>query len=50
MSAIPIGMPGCPEFARCTASMLSARMALATSRRLGIWALRRETAIVADGV
>ena len=36
MSAMPIGMPGWPELARCTASMLSARMALASSRRVGI--------------
>ena len=36
MSAMPIGMPGWPELARCTASMPSARMALASSRRLGI--------------
>jgi hypothetical protein len=33
MSAIPIGAPGCPEFAFCTASMLKARMAFANSRR-----------------
>jgi hypothetical protein len=31
MSAAPIGMPGWPEFAACTASMESARMALAMS-------------------
>ena len=36
MSAIPIGMPGWPEFARCTASMASARTALARSLREGI--------------
>src|SRR6266404_4619422 len=36
MSAIPIGIPGCPEFARCTASMDRARMALASSRRVVI--------------
>src|SRR5262245_42285067 len=29
MSATPIGMPGCPDFACSTASMASARMALA---------------------
>ena len=29
MSAMPIGAPGCPEFAFCTASMLKARMAFA---------------------
>ncbi len=29
MSAMPIGAPGWPELAFCTASMLSARMALA---------------------
>jgi hypothetical protein len=28
---MPIGMPGCPEFAACTASMASARSALAMS-------------------
>ena len=50
MSAMPIGMPGWPELARCTASMLRARMALASSRRLGIGTLRRQTRIVAHGV
>src|SRR3954469_1889300 len=30
---MPIGMPGCPELAFWTASMASARMALASSRR-----------------
>src|ERR1700722_18636205 len=34
MSAMPIGMPGWPELAACTASIDSARMALASSRRL----------------
>src|SRR5437762_12641269 len=34
MSAMPIGMPGCPALARCTASMDRARMALASSRRV----------------
>ena len=34
MSAMPIGAPGCPEFAAWTASMLKARIALARSRRL----------------
>src|SRR4051794_15173687 len=29
MSAIPIGAPGCPELACCTASIARARMALA---------------------
>jgi hypothetical protein len=33
MSAMPIGAPGCPELAFCTASMLKARMAFANSRR-----------------
>ena len=33
MSAIPIGAPGCPDFAFCTASMLSARIALALCLR-----------------
>jgi hypothetical protein len=33
MSAMPIGAPGWPELAFCTASMLSARMALASSLR-----------------
>ena len=37
MSAIPIGAPGCPEAACCTASMESARMAFATRRR---WLMR----------
>src|SRR5690554_5706830 len=36
MSAMPIGAPGWPLLAFCTASMLRARMALARSRRLGI--------------
>ncbi|HAL89570.1 MAG TPA: hypothetical protein DCM66_02675 [Erythrobacter sp.] len=31
---MPIGMPGCPEFAACTASIESALMALA------IWTMR----------
>src|SRR5207344_1700593 len=30
---MPIGMPGWPEFACCTASIASARMALASSTR-----------------
>src|SRR5690554_3700929 len=33
ISAMPIGAPGWPDFAFCTASMLNARMALASSRR-----------------
>jgi hypothetical protein len=33
MSAMPIGAPGCPELAFCTASMLSARTAFAKSLR-----------------
>jgi hypothetical protein len=33
---MPMGAPGWPLLAFCTASMLSARMALARSRRLGI--------------
>src|SRR5688572_7081582 len=36
MSAMPIGMPGCPDFAASTASMARNRMALARSRRLGV--------------
>ncbi len=35
---MPIGMPGWPLLARCTASMESARMALASSKRVGIGA------------
>ncbi len=31
ISAMPIGMPGWPELAFCTASMASARIALTTS-------------------
>ena len=31
ISAMPMGMPGCPEFAACTASIASARMALASN-------------------
>src|SRR5439155_23114503 len=34
-SAIPIGMPGWPELAACTASIASARMALASSATSG---------------
>src|SRR4051812_10088930 len=30
---MPIGMPGCPEFAFCTASIARARIALASSVR-----------------
>ena len=33
MSAMPIGMPGCPELAFCTASIARARIALASCRR-----------------
>jgi hypothetical protein len=33
--AIPIGIPGWPELAFCTASILKKRMALARSRRVG---------------
>src|SRR3970040_1943907 len=33
---MPIGIPGCPEFARCTASIASARIALASSTRASI--------------
>ena len=36
MSAMPIGMPGWPELAAWTASMARKRMALASSRRLGV--------------
>ena len=36
MSAIPIGAPGCPDLARSTASIESARMQLASSRRVVI--------------
>ena len=35
ISAMPMGVPGWPELAFCTASMDSARMALANSRRVG---------------
>ena len=35
MSAIPIGIPGWPDFARSTASIASARTAFASSRRAG---------------
>jgi len=35
MSAMPIGAPGCPEFAAWTASMLRALIAFARSRRAG---------------
>ena len=34
MSAMPIGMPGWPELAFCTASIASARIALAISTRV----------------
>jgi hypothetical protein len=33
MSAIPIGAPGCPDFAFWTASILKARIAFANSLR-----------------
>src|SRR5262245_12994547 len=46
MSAMPIGIPGWPEFAFCTASMLSARIALASCRRVGIGDPRGESRIV----
>src|SRR4029453_7904502 len=46
MSAMPIGIPGWPELAFCTASMLSARIALASCRRVGIGGPRRESRIV----
>ncbi|CDL82930.1 hypothetical protein XSR1_260039 [Xenorhabdus szentirmaii DSM 16338] len=36
MSAIPIGAPGCPDFAFCTASMLKKRIALARVLRVVI--------------
>jgi hypothetical protein len=36
MSAMPIGMPGWPELAFWTASMLRARIALASCLRVGI--------------
>ena len=36
MSAIPMGAPGWPEFAFWTASIDKARMALASSRRVGM--------------
>src|SRR4029079_2456190 len=36
---MPIGMPGCPEFACCTASIASARIALASSARAFIRSL-----------
>ena len=35
-SAMPIGMPGWPEFAFSTASIASARIALAISRSEGL--------------
>src|SRR5690554_2067627 len=48
MSAMPIGMPGWPELAASTASMARKRMALASSRRVGlvmesgwVWAVPR---------
>src|SRR5690606_38394897 len=42
MSAMPIGMPGCPGLAASTASTARKRMALARSRRLG-WVMDRCT-------
>ncbi len=36
MSAMPMGIPGWPELAFWTASMLNARIALASCRRVGI--------------
>jgi hypothetical protein len=45
-----MGMPGCPDFARCTASMASARTALASSRLDGMqFPGDGETGILADG-
>jgi hypothetical protein len=41
MSAMPMGAPGWPEFAACTASIARARMALAW-----VWALT----VVVEGV
>ena len=35
-SAIPIGMPGCPELAAWTASIASARMAFAMGVKAGV--------------
>ncbi len=34
---MPIGIPGWPEFAACTASIASARKALAMSRSIVSW-------------
>ncbi len=34
ISAIPIGAPGCPEFAFCTASIANTRIAFAIRRSL----------------
>src|SRR5688572_7103605 len=36
MSAMPMGAPGCPELACCTASMASARIAFAIREELAI--------------
>ena len=49
MSAMPIGIPGWPEFAFCTASIASARMALAISARVaaGMAPIREPSFIVA---
>jgi hypothetical protein len=43
--AIAIGVPGCPEFAACTASIASARMALTES-----WSRSVEVAVMAVSV
>src|SRR5256885_6810744 len=36
ISAMPIGMPGCPDFAASTASIASARMELASSASVAL--------------
>ena len=42
MSANPMGAPGCPELAFSTASMASARIAFALSKREGILSSLRD--------
>ncbi|CFW32044.1 Uncharacterised protein [Bordetella pertussis] len=42
ISAIPMGAPGCPEFAFCTASIASTRMASAKASLGAVGLLIRE--------
>ena len=48
-SAMPIGMPGCPDFACSTASMASARIAFAMRRSFGSLGAGSGEAVAAEG-